>query len=538
MTSFTENENRVRINLVTIILLVFLQVSCEKDTFNTVNQDRALPVIESSTENNEIEAYQGQTVRETVSMNAQAGIFLIDILLNGEPYETIEGVSGQVGYEYTIQYQIPDNAQVGSELVYRFILKDKDNRTIDYSFTIAVVEAPPVPDFEFEDVVIGGNEYKLINLDINTDISLTNEHDYLLRGKITLAKGYKLSIEEGTSIYAEPNSALVISAGSQIIAEGSENDPIRFTSINEHVGTANRGDWIGLFIHGLAPTTANHPSIIRDYGEYGGSNNEDNSGKLNYVEIAYAGGEADPNMSNGTARALANGALNLNGVGNNTLIEHVFVNNSGISRTGVSISGGSVQLKYVFINNPEGRGLLTKGGYSGTIQYLAIIYQDSPGSAFTAIDVYGSSSDDIPLLSNVSINGGGVSNTRGIRVRNESSSANSPYTGGGKIEIYNTWIANTGNPGLRTDNVNDVVFAYGRIFDVGTPYHSSAIQYNKTGSPYYNGNSSILITDNYLGVDAAGAIDPNMVDNRFESAAYIGAVNPNHDWTKSWVHIP
>src|SRR5699024_3797606 len=366
MTSFTENENRVRINLVTIILLVFLQVSCEKDTFNTVNQDRALPVIESSTENNEIEAYQGQTVRETVSMNAQAGIFLIDILLNGEPYETIEGVSGQVGYEYTIQYQIPDNAKVGSELVYRFILKDKDNRTIDYSFTIAVVEAPPVPDFEFVDVVTGGNEYKLINIDINTDISLTNEHDYLLRGKITLAKGYKFSIEEGTSIYAEPNSALVISAGSQIIAEGSENDPIRFTSINEHVGTANRGDWIGLFIHGLAPTTANHPSIIRDYGEYGGSNNEDNSGKLNYVEIAYAGGEADPNIANGTARALANGALNLNGVGNNTLIEHVFVNNSGISRTGVSISGGSVQLKYVFINNPEGRGLLTKGGYSGT----------------------------------------------------------------------------------------------------------------------------------------------------------------------------
>lgn len=404
MNNFT--RMKAGIHLCTIFLLVCFQLSCKKNTFNIINQDRALPWIELSTRGNKIEAFQGQTVREIIFMNAQAGVSSIEIFVDGELQEIIDGVSGKVGYEYNIQYQVEDDMPIGSEVLYRFVLTDRQKRSIEESFSIKIVEAPPVPDFEFEDVVVGGHPYKLINLDINTDITLSKDHDYLLRGHIAIIQGSTLTIEEGTTIYAEPNASLLVSTGTRILAEGSKDMPIRFTSIRERNATASRGDWVGLFVHGRAPVTANHPSIMRIYGEYGGKDEQDNSGVLKYVEIAYAGGEADPEISNATSRALTNGALSLNAVGNATLLEYIYVNNAGLSRTGISIAGGTALLKYVFVNNPEGRGLLTKAGYKGAIQFLTIIYQEPLSDSFTAIDIYGTAEGATPIFSNVSINGG------------------------------------------------------------------------------------------------------------------------------------
>lgn len=513
--------------------------SCKEDTFNTVNDERQPPVIHISADSKtgSTEAYEGQIVNHTVSLEAQAGIASIQISLNGQVLEALTGISGQVGRDYQIQYLIPEDAEIGSQIVYDFVLVDREGRRVEGTFVIHVIAPPPIPDFEFEDVSVGGNSYKLINLDINMDVTLTAEHDYLLRGQVTVIPEASLFIEAGTTIYSEADASLIIAAGGQLMAEGTAAAPVRFTSLHERTNTANRGDWIGLFIHGFAPVTANHPSIVQNYGPYGGTIKEDNSGSLRFVEIAYAGGEADPSISSGTSRALVNGALNLNGVGNGTVLEHIYVNQSGLSRTGVSISGGDARIKHLFINSPEGRGLLWKAGYSGMIQFLAIVYNDTPGGAYTAIDAYGDSGDAIPTLANVSIQGGGQSDSRGIRMREESSSANAPYTGGAKGHFYNTWITGTGNPGLRTDASSDIIFAHSRIWGIGTPYHNSASAYNTGGAPYFNSSTPISLTQGYRGVDSEGAIDPSTLNSWFSSAAYIGAVNPAADWTAGWVNF-
>lgn len=521
------------------ILLAGLSLtSCKEDSFNEISAERGVPKIVLANDQTEAHAYEGQTVHTLVALEAQAGIARVEVMRNGETIESITGVSGQVGMEYVIRYEVPENATVGDQITYSFVLVDREGRQVDRVFTIRIVDAPPIPDFEFEDVTVGGHDYKLINLDINNNVTLSAEHDYLLRGKISLIQGAELRIEPGATIYAESNAALIVSTGTQIVAEGTQEAPIRFTSLSERTGTANRGDWIGLFIHGRAPVTANHPSIMAEFGTYGGTLEDDDSGILRFVEIAYAGAEADPSISNSTARALVNGALNLNGVGRATTLEHIYINKSGVSRTGVSIAGGAARIKHLFVNSPEGRALLTKAGYKGLIQFLAVVYHDSPGGAYTALDIYGDTGGGVPTLSNVSIQGGGESDTRGIRVRNESSSANAPYTGGAKINIYNTWITGTGNPGLRTDSSIDVVFAHGRIFGVGTAFHSSAGAYNTTGAPYFNSTAPVALSGDYKGVETSGAFDPTSVDGWFTAAPYIGAVDPANDWTAGWIVIP
>ena len=507
---------------------------CKKDTFNTTNNERPAPGIMLSTESNVVEAYEGQMVNVTISLEAQAGIAAIRVSRGGQLLETIEGTSGQVGRIYAIQYLVPEGAISGDKIVYLFVLEDKQGRRTEQSLTIQIIDAPPIPDFEFEDITIGGNNYKLINLDINRDVTLSNDHDYLLRGKVAVIQGAVLTIEEGTTIYADgADAALLITTGTKIMAEGTAAEPIVFTSLAARTGSGAGGQWLGLFIHGLAPVTTTHPTIISDYGQYGGADEADDSGSLKYVEIAYAGAQVTSGTS--TAAALVNGALNLNAVGSGTQLEHIYVNRSGTSRTGVSISGGTVKIKYLFVDSPQGRALLWKAGYSGLIQFFVATYSDDPGGAYTAIDGYGNvGALGFPVFSNVSIQGGGQTNTRGIRIRDESSGV---YTGGAKVRIYNCWINGTGNPGLRTDATNDVLVAHSRIWGNGSGnqnFHSSASGYNSSASPYFNNTTPVTITEGYKGVDTNGALDPVTLDSWFSPAPYIGAVDPGNDWTGWW----
>lgn len=511
-------------------LLTFLFVSCERDTFNETNDERVAPLITLSTASDEAEGYEGQTVNGTVSLEAQAGIASIQVTRDGQPLETIQGVSGQVARDYAIQYIIPVGASVGSNVVYNIVLEDRQGRRVEQNFTIRIINVPPIPDFEFEDVVVGGNLYKLINLDINRDVTLTNDHEYLLRGKVAVIQGASLTIEEGTKIYAEGGAALTISTSAKIIAEGTASEPVLFTSLAARNNAGASGDWIGLFIHGLAPVVRTNTIVTgTDNGvgrEYGGDNAADDSGILKYVEISYAGGAL--RGTGGSNDQEINAALNLNGVGNGTQIEYIFVNHAGLSRTGVLAAGGSVRLKHVVVNNPNGRALVYKDGYIGLIQFLGINYTSNPTNAFTAIDGFGETAQG-PVLSNISIQGGANSNTRGVRIRTA------------PVSIYNSWINRTGNPGLRTDETVNVVFSNSRVWGNGSGsqnFHSSSSAYNSSASPHFNSTNPVSIVDGYKGIAIDNAMNPMTLDPWFSPANYVGAVDPANDWTAGWINIP
>ena len=93
---------------------------------------------------------------------------------------------------------------------------------------------------------------------------------------------------------------MVITKGCKIIAEGTQNLPIVFTS-NESVGNRAEGDWGGLVILGQATNNqpggvANIEGIVPSANtQYGGTNDNDNSGILKYVRVEFAGIALEPN---------------------------------------------------------------------------------------------------------------------------------------------------------------------------------------------------------------------------------------------------
>lgn len=138
---------------------------------------------------------------------------------------------------------------------------------------------------------------------ITSNRTLKADYVYKLRGLVYVTNGAVLTIEPGTKIVGEQgrNGGLIITRSCKIIADGTPDKPIVFTSES---ATPNRGDWAGLVILGNAPTNAsfngqtgigeieggiNNSDGLGLYGLGTSSNPADNSGILRYVRIEYAG---------------------------------------------------------------------------------------------------------------------------------------------------------------------------------------------------------------------------------------------------------
>jgi len=161
---------------------------------------------------------------------------------------------------------------------------------------------------------------------IAKDTKLYKKETYLLLGDVFVTDSTTLSIEAGTVILADYKSkaSLFISDGSKIMAEGTQTDPIVFSSNRD---VKKRGDWGGIFILGSAPVNKiGEKWVLIDYGfkapssksiSYGGNDVKSNSGILKYVRIEYAGKKTkDFGNFNG---------LTLAAVGDETVIENVMV---------------------------------------------------------------------------------------------------------------------------------------------------------------------------------------------------------------------
>src|SRR5688572_7476028 len=147
----------------------------------------------------------------------------------------------------------------------------------------------------------GGQEENLVlSGKINADRTLKAGNTYKLRGIVYLVDGATLSIEAGTRIEGEKatRGALIVTRGTRIIANGTKEKPVIFTS---DASTPSSGDWGGIVLLGRAKTnnsfngTAGVGEIEggvnngEGYGLYGGADDTDNSGVLKYVRIEYAG---------------------------------------------------------------------------------------------------------------------------------------------------------------------------------------------------------------------------------------------------------
>jgi hypothetical protein len=195
---------------------------------------------------------------------------------------------------------------------------------------------------------------------INQTTTLTSDKVWTLKGYVYVTDGAKLIIQPGTTIVSDvaEKGALCIERGAQIIAEGTLEKPIIFTS-GKNAGERSPGDWGGIVILGRAKTNrSSEPTIEGGIGRpFGGTNDDDNSGILKYVRIEYAGIAALPNSEIN--------ALTLGGVGSGTVIEYVqtiYANDDAFE-----FFGGTVSPKYLYAFATADDDFDFDFGYTGTI---------------------------------------------------------------------------------------------------------------------------------------------------------------------------
>jgi hypothetical protein len=208
------------------------------------------------------------------------------------------------------------------------------------------------------DSVIEGN--------INSNAFLTKSKRYLLRGFVNVNPPAVLTIQAGTIIYGEKSSkgTLIINRGAKLLADGTANNPIVFTS-QQPQGQRGPGDWGGIILAGYASINVPGGTAVIEGGTgtvYGGGaapDDDDNSGILRYVRIEYPGIAFLPdNEING---------LTMGGVGRGTTIEYIQVNYSGDDS--YEWFGGTVNAKYLIACNGVDDDFDTDFGYRGKIQF-------------------------------------------------------------------------------------------------------------------------------------------------------------------------
>ncbi len=217
-----------------------------------------------------------------------------------------------------------------------------------------------------------------VTTDITTNTTWVNTNNYILYTDIIVKSGVTLTIEPGTIIRGDKAtlSRLVVAIGGKLIAQGTPEQPIVFTS-NQAAGSRRRADWAGLALCGQAPTNivdGNGNSIqgrlecgaTTDY-DYGGSVADDSSGVISYVRIEYAGYVCGSNSELNS--------LTLGGVGNRTKIDHVMVSYG--QDDGYEWFGGTVNANHLISYGSRDDDFDTDFGFSGNVQHGLIVRIDT-----------------------------------------------------------------------------------------------------------------------------------------------------------------
>lgn len=201
---------------------------------------------------------------------------------------------------------------------------------------------------------------------ISSNKTLTKDKVWTLRGFVYVTGNATLTIEPGTKIISKRDSAgvLVVTRGSKIDAKGTASAPIVFTSGES---SPIPGDLGGIVIAGSATANGNHAQMegVTDtkYNQFGGTNDADNSGFLQYIRIEYAGKSVNPNDE-------ING-LSMYGVGSGTTVDHIQVTR-GLDDA-FEFFGGSFNAKYLVAYNNADDDFDFDDGYHGNLQYLISI---------------------------------------------------------------------------------------------------------------------------------------------------------------------
>lgn len=380
---------------------------------------------------------------------------------------------------------------------------------------------------------IGNNTCRLQGT-YTSDLTLTNNNTYQLSGGVFVGgdntRSTRLTIQPGTIIKGQSGrDYLVISRGSQILANGQANAPIVFTSDRQV-----RGGWGGLIINGNAPINGCTIGVCEAEGEgstgkYGGSDPNDNSGTLRYVRVEYSGFQITPeNELNGIA---------FQGVGAGTTVEYVQVHQT--ADDGVEFFGGTVNARNLVVTGARDDSIDWVNGWQGKIQYAVVKqFDDEANNGIEADNLKSNQAaqpQSLPELANLTLIGTSASAAKGgagilLRAGTGARIYNSIITGFKKscLDIDDSTTFNTSTLTME----GNVVFCPMNFDDeAGDPFVVSKW--------FLGGLSNVASNPSLSGIVTSKArsltIPVVPADFFFDETDFVGAIrSASNDWTKGW----
>ena len=395
---------------------------------------------------------------------------------------------------------------------------------------------------------------------IATDMHLTGNNAYFFTGTVFVgnntvntpyADKVSLTIDPGVSIISEGGqSALVVSRGGKIYANGSKEMPIIMTSSQDDgsLDVLNaRGLWGGLAVNGSATqnTASGFAQGEGSTGEYGGGTSptdDDNSGSLTYLQIRYAGYPitADDELN----------TISLHAVGSGTTIDYIHSHNG--ADDGIEFYGGTVNAKHILITGQDDDALDWTNGWTGNLQHVVIKHTTSGDNCIEA-DNLGANPIATPRSNPT------VSNLTCITSTTQKSSGHAfELKAGTAMQMYNSVVG-----GTIASTEGCILIAGDETFSQSGASAASLNGTLKMGNSYITSEcaaalsgSGTFTTAEWFAAQSgstSGSVDlggPNgwtngsVINARtaatglgsfFDTADYIGGVKDDtSDWTKGW----
>lgn len=219
--------------------------------------------------------------------------------------------------------------------------------------------------------------------------------------------GPTLTIEAGATLAFQTNKDfIIINRGSQILASGTADKPITITSVSDINGTVGPEDvqqWGGIVINGFGVSNKCSYTGTRgqagfalaagtecsieaegsagdDESQYGGDNDDDDSGILRYVVVKHTGAE----VGNGDE---LNG-ITFGAVGRSTVIENLQVYST--YDDGIEMFGGAVNFNNFVALYVRDDSIDIDEGWIGSIDNALVIQSENDGNHCIEADGIGS----------------------------------------------------------------------------------------------------------------------------------------------------
>ena len=421
----------------------------------------------------------------------------------------------------------------------------------------------------------GGDEFVLgdgskDNFEITENTTLTYPNTYTLKGFVYVPDGVTLTIEPGVVIKGDKatQGTLIVERGGKIMAQGTADRPIVFTSAQEP-GNRKPGDWGGIILLGKAPNNLGEQTIeggVRS--KHGGNDPADNSGVLSYVRVEYPGIEySTDNEING---------ITFGSVGSGTKVDHVQVFYSGDDA--YEWFGGTMNADHLVAYGTWDDDFDTDNGFSGRIQFAVAIrdaqYGDKSSCVFSNVSLFGPVADPASYTDQAGVHGSPVDarfqaalhlrrNTRlnifnsviaafpvGLIIENDKGSTTQDWATQGLLNVTNCVMAGMvkdyqdaqyweGNSQFNPDDNGTFVKSYFTRAEGDNQTLETLADLKLAGAPAGVASAVFPTAESPLANGAAW--DASQVATGFEQVAYIGAFGPSetadNNWMSGWCNF-